>query len=335
MEFSREDILFACTNTEELHLIILPTEKCNFRCSYCYEDFIHGRMKDETVEAVTRLLARRIQGLSHLTIDWFGGEPLLGFPVIRKINAFAQALITQQDPRAWFQSSITTNAFLLNKKVFQELVKLGVYQFQITLDGPRELHNKTRIQANGGETFDTIWNNLCALQESKERFEVLLRLHLMRSNVDHVQRLIDSINTQFEEDERFKVFLKPIENLGGPNAKFCSSQGLNDPEAAVEHLGVSIKNNGRFWEPNPMCHASKFNSLIIRSDGRIGKCTTALEDPANTIGNIRPDGTLSLDRDKVVSWSRGVYSMKSEDLYCPYRSIKAEGQKITWIDRPA
>ena len=48
-----------------LHLILLPTEKCNFRCKYCYEDFSIGRMNVDTISGVKALLEKRCSDLSH------------------------------------------------------------------------------------------------------------------------------------------------------------------------------------------------------------------------------------------------------------------------------
>ncbi|MFF7227919.1 hypothetical protein [Streptomyces sioyaensis] len=63
-EAAFEEELVAALTDRTLHLIILPTEQCNFRCTYCYEDFSVGRMGPETVQGVKRLLDRRLDGLT-------------------------------------------------------------------------------------------------------------------------------------------------------------------------------------------------------------------------------------------------------------------------------
>ncbi|TOB11935.1 radical SAM protein, partial [Vibrio parahaemolyticus] len=60
-----------------LQLIIFPTEKCNFRCTYCYEKFEVGRMSNELIQGIKKFLEVRIPELDRLVISWFGGEPLL------------------------------------------------------------------------------------------------------------------------------------------------------------------------------------------------------------------------------------------------------------------
>src|SRR5918992_3673907 len=72
--------------TDRLSLIIMPTEKCNFRCIYCYEDFARGRMPAAVQRAVLRLVEREAPSLRTLRISWFGGEPLAAVEVIEALS---------------------------------------------------------------------------------------------------------------------------------------------------------------------------------------------------------------------------------------------------------
>nr|WP_223812004.1 hypothetical protein [Geobacillus sp. 46C-IIa] len=67
--------------TDVMPLVILSTEACNFRCVYCYQDFLRGQMKREVIDGLKRFLAETIPRLTHLTVSWFGGEPLLALDV--------------------------------------------------------------------------------------------------------------------------------------------------------------------------------------------------------------------------------------------------------------
>ena len=61
-----------------LELTLFVTERCNFRCTYCYEDFSKGRMRPDVVAAVQTLIRTRASdGLKELHLSFFGGEPLL------------------------------------------------------------------------------------------------------------------------------------------------------------------------------------------------------------------------------------------------------------------
>ncbi|MFM6074868.1 MAG: radical SAM protein, partial [Dolichospermum sp.] len=70
-------------------LIILPTEQCNFRCIYCYEDFSIGRMKPEVISGIKALLDKRSSKLNFLNLSWFGGEPLVAKDIVLDISEYA------------------------------------------------------------------------------------------------------------------------------------------------------------------------------------------------------------------------------------------------------
>ena len=83
---------------KSLELTLLPTEKCNFRCTYCYEDFLIGKMKPWIRSGVKSLIEKRVDmGLRNLNLSWFGGEPLLAKDVLFEIADFAT---TQLDTHA-------------------------------------------------------------------------------------------------------------------------------------------------------------------------------------------------------------------------------------------
>ena len=94
--------LAAAFLNKRLGLIIMPTEKCNYRCVYCYEDFEQGRMADSVSDGIVRLVASRAPLLDQLTISWFGGEPLLAMAVIEKImQAANDSAAEHRDPAAF------------------------------------------------------------------------------------------------------------------------------------------------------------------------------------------------------------------------------------------
>src|SRR4051812_32168631 len=96
----------------KLNLILLPTEACNFRCTYCYEDFELGQMTSRVVNGIIALIDSRASSLDNLEISWFGGEPLLALSVIRRIMNHARN-VAGFHPGLTISSNITTNGYLL------------------------------------------------------------------------------------------------------------------------------------------------------------------------------------------------------------------------------
>ena len=65
--------IIKCISADYFSLTLMPTEQCNFRCTYCYEDFSIGKMKEDVIRGIKNLLKQRIPTLKYLNISWFGG----------------------------------------------------------------------------------------------------------------------------------------------------------------------------------------------------------------------------------------------------------------------
>ena len=111
-------------------LILLPTEQCNFRCIYCYEDFSIGRMKPEIISGIKALLEKRCQNLNYLNLSWFGGEPLVAKDIVLDISEYAMSLSSKYT-HLHYSGSMTTNAYLLNLNTASALANVGVRHYQI------------------------------------------------------------------------------------------------------------------------------------------------------------------------------------------------------------
>lgn len=317
----------AALNNRFFHLILLPTEKCNFHCTYCYEEFKIGKMNRSTINGVKALLDSKLKLIRHLHVEWFGGEPLLALPIVQEISEHIIGL-TSVHQDVVYHGSMTTNGYLLRPETFERLVALGITSYQISLDGDEEGHNSTRLMLNGGNSFQVIWQNLKGMHRSKANMEVVLRVHLFKDNIGSVEALLEELASEFGKDPRFKVFFRRVEKLGGPNDASFPTLTHHEEERVIKRLidAVSSRLNVFNLEPkadlkNHICYAARANSLAIRADGRIAKCTVALYDERNSVGRIREDGTLQLDRARFMPWLRGLESLNPEELACPYQGL--------------
>ncbi len=308
-----------------LHLTIMPTEKCNFRCTYCYEDFALPKMPQWVVREIKGLLESRAPNLDQLLLAWFGGEPLLAFDVVEDIQMFAQAL-SRRYPALRVYGEITTNAFHLGKARFERLLGLGVTRYQITLDGPREWHDRKRLQAGGQGTFDRIWHNLEALRSVNDDFEILLRLHVDLENHQAMRQLVQAIAEAFGGDSRFRIFLRKLSRLGGAyDADLPILTGEAGEQVVAELRDFAASLGLPLHVPTQtgmaVCYAAAANAFVVRANGEVSKCTVALTHPRNIVGKLSEDGRLLLDQEKVNGWARGLLSGDSEELRCPMRGF--------------
>lgn len=246
-----------------LDLHILPTEKCNFRCIYCYEDFLIGKMPNHVINGVKNLINKRMPELKQLRISWFGGEPLAATRIVLEISQYAKNLAEQYHCNYSF--GMTTNGYLLDNQKFESIINAGIRSFQISLDGSQEYHDKTRLRADGSGTFDKIWHNLADMARTNFDFDIILRVHVTPENHVDVAILLDKIKSTFKSDSRFKVFLKAIANLGGPNrGSFDVLTGKSKEQIITQLnqiLGKDI-NNHELHKPDApyICYASAQNA---------------------------------------------------------------------------
>jgi len=157
---------------EYLHLILLSTEQCNFRCTYCYESFLRERMSNGIRNGIKRYVTSQ-RDLKQFVVSWFGGEPLLAADVVIDLSRFFHQYCAERGIQ--YRATATTNGFFLTPEVAEKIIPLGVREFQITLDGIQEEHDKRRVLQAGGGTFNVIMQNLRYLKGTDHTFVIIIR----------------------------------------------------------------------------------------------------------------------------------------------------------------
>lgn len=319
-----EEQIVQALNSKRLELTIFPTEKCNFRCTYCYEDFAIGRMSNETISSVKKLLQSRSRDLDELHISWFGGEPLVAKDIVKDIQSYALELSNVNEFH--LTGGMSTNGFLLDKETITSLVRCKVTEFQISLDGDPVDHDCSRLLKGGGPTFDQIWKNLISIRDSDLACHILLRIHFTPSNFDRVLAFSKEISNEFSSDDRFTFFPKAIVPLGGENDGLIEKVSSTNQRKMAEQIIAAINGNTikTIFDRKScyICYAAKSNAFTIRATGEVGKCTVALSDPANNVGRITTDGSIVINDEKHRPWLKGIFSQSPADLGCPLSTLK-------------
>lgn len=105
----------------KLRLTILPTEKCNFRCKYCYESHQGEDMSEEVQRNLIRWLEKNLYQYGGLEVSWFGGEPLMALDTITSLSERMIRICHGQ--KIPYGASVTTNGFFLTEDVVRKLLK--------------------------------------------------------------------------------------------------------------------------------------------------------------------------------------------------------------------
>jgi len=257
-------------------------------------------------------------------VSWFGGEPMLGREIVEDISEHIVRVRAERPNPFHYVADMTTNGYLLDIAKVERLASLGIHHFQISLDGPEALHDRTRLRADRKGTFQKIWCNLLAIRDGIAPVDVLLRVHLTPDNLPLMPEFLAQVRVTFLADPRFKVLLKAVEHLGGPNDPTMETIPTRSQAGIIRELEKIVLDgvdSGALFSAPEICYAARPNSLVIRADGRVGKCTVALSDTRNTIGQLLSDGSLQIDNALLGPWVHGWASGDLAALACPYTSF--------------
>ena len=289
-----------------LGLTIMPTEQCNCKCPYCYEDFSRPKMNEQTLENLLSFLRKNLIRYNGLNISWFGGEPLLALDIIEKVSQNAISMCHAH--RIMYDSSITTNGVLLTEDVLNRLISCRISRFQITLDGTKNTHDQTRVLRNGKGTFDTIINNLLNIKKCKRlTIRVNIRINITKESLNGLPELVDFLYETFGEDKRFSFYFRPIgdwnHNIEDDDLKKNLIPSLDKVyKVLLEH--PRKLNCGILYEMlvRSMCFAVKKNHFVLGSDGTVYKCTVYFNEEMNKVGKLLSNGRICWDEEKLARW---------------------------------
>lgn len=284
--------------------ILMPTEGCNFRCPYCYENHIPTTMTRHLFEQILAYLSDQCTKFENIILSWFGGEPTLCADNVIEVGSAINKL--HKKYRFHYQSDMTTNGYLLNEKLFRKLYTAGVTRYQITVDGRN--HDLTRPHVSGKGTLDVIMKNITSMTKLPKDmdFKIVLRHNILSGDEDF--KWYDYLADVIGMDNRFSILVKPVGNWGGDSVKtldICSNtEKVELVRRHIEYLhqiGLQCCNKSKGPFSN-VCYANYPNSMIFRADGKIEKCTVALNHPMNQIGYIDPKLGIIIDQEQQKLW---------------------------------
>jgi uncharacterized protein len=270
-------------------LIVNPTLDCNFSCWYCYEDHSkHTKMSRETLTRI-QLLINNICSDSELKkfqLSYFGGEPLLYYKdVVLPITKYAKEITDQKGIR--LSVDITTNGYLISDKVIGDLSNLGLESFQISFDGNKKLHDKTRYISKTQGSYDKIISNVKKIINLG--FIVVLRINYTQKNLIGLEKLLDSLeDVQVDNRKRIiislnKVWQEANNDLGTRVLEFqreAYRRGFRLPDSLEAD---NVRNS---------CYADKNNEAVINYNGDVYKCNARDFTEENKEGYLDENGNI-------------------------------------------
>lgn len=174
---------------------------CNLACRYCFaeEGEYHGRralMSFETGKAALDFLVRHSAGRVNLEVDFFGGEPLLNWQVVKDLVAYGRSL--EEPYHKKFRFTLTTNGILLNEEI-QEFLNREMSNVVLSIDGRKKVHDRMRPFRGGQGSYDVVVPRFLKLAESRHQNNYYVRGTFTRYNTDFAEDVLHLADLGFTQ----------------------------------------------------------------------------------------------------------------------------------------
>ena len=251
-DVTREEILSGCDQIEELKaagklfapdtfapvagelkrktagvvkaLCLHIAHSCNLNCSYCFasQGKYHGEralMSFEVGKRALDFLVENSAGRRNLEVDFFGGEPLMNFDVVKQLVAYARSIEKEKGKN--FRFTLTTNGMLIDDDVI-DFANREMSNVVLSLDGRKEIHDRFRVDYAGKGSWDRIVPKFQKLVEAREGKNYYMRGTFTHANPDFLKDIQVMLDLGFTELSMEPVVCAP----GDPSALTAEDQAI-------------------------------------------------------------------------------------------------------------
>lgn len=187
---------------------------CNLACKYCFaeEGEYHGRralMSYETGKQALDFLIANSGSRKNLEVDFFGGEPLMNFDVVKQLVAYGREQEKLHDKH--FRFTLTTNGVLLNDEVM-EFANKEMDNVVLSIDGRKEVHDRMRPFRKGAGSYDLIVPKFQKLAESRNQERYYVRGTFTHYNTDFSNDVLHLADLGFKQISVEPVVAQPSDD---------------------------------------------------------------------------------------------------------------------------
>jgi len=187
---------------------------CNLACKYCFaeEGEYHGRralMSFEVGKKALDFLVANSGNRINLEVDFFGGEPLMNWQVVKDLVAYGRSLEEPYNKK--FRFTLTTNGVLLNDEVL-EFCNKEMANVVLSIDGRKEVHDRMRPYRGGQGSYDGIVPKFQKVAESREQMNYYVRGTFTHHNLDFASDVLHLADLGFEQISVEPVVAPPEED---------------------------------------------------------------------------------------------------------------------------
>ena len=182
-------------------LCLHVAHSCNLNCSYCFasQGRFHGEralMSFETGKRAIDFLVENSGSRRNLEVDFFGGEPLLNWEVVKQIVAYARSIEKEKGKN--FRFTLTTNGMLVDDEVIA-FSNREMHNVVLSLDGRKEVHDRFRKDYAGNGSWETIVPKFQRFVEARGGKNYYIRGTFTHANPDFLEDIKVMLDLGFTE----------------------------------------------------------------------------------------------------------------------------------------
>ena len=238
---------------------------CNLACRYCFaeEGEYKGRralMSAEVGKKALDFLVENSGNRRNLEVDFFGGEPLMNFDVVKEIVAYGRSLEETHDKK--FRFTLTTNGVLLNDDIM-EFANKEMDNVVLSVDGRKEVHDYMRPFRNGKGSYDFIIDKFKKFADSRNQQKYYVRGTFTHHNLDFSKDVMHLADAGFEQ-----ISVEPV--VAPDTADYAITEaGFGEDLGAEKFLDIKCRMAG--LKPNAVVivatvRALKYNGGVAKAD---------------------------------------------------------------------
>ncbi len=329
IEYTKKLVNKIGSYSDSYNIVIVPNLNCNYRCIYCFErscDYFKSKddylMTKECADAVFRFIENT---KTNDKITLFGGEPL------NKNNIeIIEYIVNTKNPDGKYSFGAVTNGHDLG--YFMPYLGAGKIDFlQITVDGPKHIHDKRRIPLSGESSFDNIFANIKKVIQIPD-LKIEIRINVDNRNIEHLKELMEFISNEglFESD-KVHIYTSKVTGLDSSdmdeqkidtyleklNEQYPEFSPVTEEEQIRKNIDIALKIGMPLKRSDSYC-GGLGKMLVFTPDGSIYSCWEYVGAKEGIIGRYDANGNVIWDEE--VRKFFGMHRVENNQtcIKCPY-----------------
>lgn len=309
------------------------SEQCNLACKYCFlgnndkskrSNFCEENMSIETADKAIEFFVRQMKESnmdpeeSEPAIIFYGGEPLVNFPVLEYVASKINSLRETEKYLKKVELSMVSNGLLLTEDRINRLTELGV-SIAISIDGATEEANSMRVDVAGNPVYHKILDSIKLCQ--KLNANISLSITLSEDTIKNTQNVLDLIDKYNIKSLGFNIMMSSDTFVLPQKYNEEAAQFIIDEFIELRKRGVyedrmmrKLKAFSKAKIYFSDCGATAGGQIVISPNGQVGICHGCLHNKEYFVSNINDDKFIAVNDPTFKEWS-SLTPLNNEECY--------------------